>query len=316
MLAMGLVLLVAGLAAGAVGATRVLLPYDESYLGMDRAALRAANPRLLDFLAHDRISFAATTVSFAILFLAVAANAARHRERWARRLLAASGSLGFAGFFLFLGFGYFDPLHLVVWLAALACFLWGLRRRDAAPPRVPVPDLRDDQAWRRSQWGQLLFVGLGFGLVVAGLSVCVVAVSSVFVGTDLGFLGTTRGALDAANPRLVSLVAHDRAGFGGALVANGAAVLLLSLWGIRRGARWVWWTLLSAGVVGFAGVLWVHLKVGYLDPVHLAPAYLALAVFAVAAWLCHPFLVAADGARVAWDRALERHGPNRDERPF
>jgi hypothetical protein len=40
----------------------------------------------------------------------------------------------------------------------------------------------------------------------------------VFVAEDLEFMGLTRGALDAINPRLVPLIAHDRAGFGGGLV--------------------------------------------------------------------------------------------------
>ena len=43
--------------------------------------------------------------------------------------------------------------------------------------------------------------------------------------------------------RLVPLIAHDRAGLGGALAANGLGVLLAALWGYRPGARWLWWTL-------------------------------------------------------------------------
>jgi PAS domain S-box-containing protein len=35
---------------------------------------------------------------------------------------------------------------------------------------------------------------------------------------------------------IVPLIAHDRAGFGGALVSDGVAFLLAALWGIRRGA--------------------------------------------------------------------------------
>lgn len=288
--AMAMVLLASGLAAWAVGVTRVLLAYDEAFLGMGRAELEAVNPRLLPFLAHDRVAFAATTVSTAVLLAALAYHGARRQERWARRAFAVSAIAGFAGFFLFLGFGYLDPLHLVVWVGALAGFLWGLRGTAEALPWVPAPDLRDDAAWRRGQWGQLLFVGLGFGLTVAGLSVCAVGVGPVFVATDLDFLGTTSTDLDAANPRLIALIAHDRAGFGQALTANGLAVLLLSVWGLRRGARWTWWTLTAAGVVGFAGVITIHADVGYMHLAHLAPAYLAFGVFAAACALSHGFL--------------------------
>jgi len=313
MLAMALVLLVAGLAAAVVGATRVLLPYDEAFLRTDRAGLRAIDPRLLDFLAHDRISFAATAASFAILLLAIAANAARHRERWARRTLVASAGVGFAGYFLFLAFGYFEPLHLVVWLAALACFLWGLRGKDLRPPRVPVPDLRDDAAWRRALVGQLGFVGLSLGLIVAGVTISAIACLQVFVHTDLQFLGTDRATLAAANPRLLPLVAHDRAGFGNALAADGLAVLLVTLWGMRRGARWVWWSLVASGTVGFAGVLWIHARIGYVAAAHLAPAYLAAAVFAACAWLTHGFLAGRAAAPAAGlqGKTFKQGGPAR-----
>ena len=54
--------------------------------------------------------------------------------------------------------------------------------------------------------------------------------------------------LGAVNPHLMPLVAHDRAGFGGALVSDGIGVVLTSMWGFRAGARWVWWTLLGAGL--------------------------------------------------------------------
>ncbi len=37
----------------------------------------------------------------------------------------------------------------------------------------------------------------------------------VFVPQDLTFLGFQIGELQALNPRLVPLIAHDRAGFGG-----------------------------------------------------------------------------------------------------
>ena len=66
---------------------------------------------------------------------------------------------------------------------------------------------------------------------------------------------TPADVLGAVNPRLLPLVAHDRAGFGGALVSDGIGVLLISLWGFRAGARWVWWTLFGAGLPGFAAAL-------------------------------------------------------------
>ncbi len=132
---------------------------------------------------------------------------------------------------------------------------------------------------------------LAAGLLGAGSAIAVIGMTGVFVDTDLAFLGTTAAALGAASPRLLALVAHDRAGFGGALVADGLAVLAVALWGVRRGAAWVWWTLLLAGAPGFAAALGVHALIGYVDAWHLAPAVLGLALYALGLALLRGYLL-------------------------
>ncbi|HEU4322049.1 MAG TPA: hypothetical protein VFS21_02770 [Roseiflexaceae bacterium] len=292
MLLLGLGLAVSGALAWAVAATRVVLPYDEVFVGMSLEQLAAVNPRLLAFMTHDRVSLAGTMIAIGVLYVQLAWHALRRREHWAAAVIVPSAVLGFLSFFLFLGYGYFDPLHGLVVLLLLPLYMLGRRARADAPPHIPAPDLRNDRAWRLAQWGQLGFVGLGAGLTLAGAAIATVGVTEVFVPEDLAFLCTTRAALLAVDARLVALIAHDRAGFGGALVSNGVAVLLLSLWGIRRGARWVWWTLLASGVPGFAAALGVHWAVGYLDLWHLFPGLVALAVFALSLGLLYPFLAA------------------------
>jgi hypothetical protein len=176
-------------------------------------------------------------------------------------------------------------------LLLLPLFLLGLRARADAPPTVPAPDLHNNRAWRLAQWGQLGAVALGVGLVGAGVTIMGVGVSGVYVPEDLAFLCTSAAELRRANGRLAALVAHDRAGLGGALVSNGLGVLLLGLWGVRRGARWVWWTLLLAGGPGFAAALGVHWAIGYVDLWHLAPGLLGLALFVVTLLLLGPYLL-------------------------
>jgi dihydroorotate dehydrogenase len=241
-------------------------------------------------MAHDRITLAGTMISIGVIYSQLAYHALRYGVHWAQRVLKVSATIGFASFFLFLGFGYFDPLHAAVSLLLLPFFLLGVRERALAAPAIPQPDLANDGRWRAALWGQSLFVGIGLGLVLAGTTIAGVGITSVFVPEDLAFLQTTRAALQAANPQLVALIAHDRAGFGGALVSNGLAVLLISLWGIRRGARWVWWTLCLAGLPGFAGGLGVHATVGYLDGWHLAPAVIALIAYMLGLALLYPYL--------------------------
>src|SRR5207245_2934336 len=80
------------------------------------------------------------------------------------------------------------------------------------------------------------------------------------------FMGTTREVLVTANPRLVPLVAHDRASFGGMLIASGIALLLPSLWGFRQGQRWLWWAFLLAALPAYAAGIGVHFAVGYTNP--------------------------------------------------
>ena len=302
-LLLGCGMLLGGCLAWLVAATRVVLPYDEAFVQLSRQQLAALNPRLLPFMAHDRIALAGTMVSIGVIYSQLAYHALRYGAHWARRVLKVSATVGFASFFLFLGFGYFDPLHAAVSLLLLPFFLLGIRERSLAAPAIPQPDLANDAAWYAALWGQSLFIGIGLGLVLAGATITGVGITSVFVPEDLAFLQTTRAALESINPRLVALVAHDRAGFGGALVSDGLAVLLISLWGIRRGARWVWWTLCLAGLPGFAGGLGIHVMVGYLDRWHLAPAVAALIAYMLGLALLYPY-VAHSSSRARQPRSL------------
>ena len=94
----------------------------------------------------------------------------------------------------------------------------------------------------------------------------------------------------ATGDRLLSLIAHDRAGLGGLLVSEGIAVLLLALWAFREAARWLWWTFLLAGLTGFVAGIGVHASVGYLDAEHLAPAAIALALYGLGLGLSFSYL--------------------------
>lgn len=91
-------------------------------------------------------------------------------------------------------------------------------------------------------------------------------------------MGASAEALRAANESILAVTAHDRAGFGGALVSNGLVVLLTALWGARRGARWLWWAFFAVGIPGFVGALGVHATAGHGDVLHLAPAVLAFVI--------------------------------------
>jgi len=286
-LGLGVGMLISGLIAWVIAVTRVVLPYDEAFLGTTRSGIDSINPHLLHFMTHDRVTLAGTMISLGVLYTGLAWNGIRFGAHWAWRSAAASAIVGFLSFFLFLGFGYFDPLHA---LAAVLLFIifapalvWARSLPHGGVGRIAVPPdcgTTNDIQWRRGLVGQLIFVSIGLGLVGAGCAIAAIGVTRVFVPTDLMFLMTTRDAITGANPHLLPLIAHDRAGFGGALVSDGVAVLTLSLWGFRPGASWVWWTLLLAGLPGFLAAVWVHVHIGYMNMTHLFPAYLAIALFA------------------------------------
>lgn len=132
----------------------------------------------------------------------------------------------------------------------------------------------------------------GAGLFAGGVVISVVGLTDVFVPTDLTFLGTDTHTLEAVNPRLVPFLAHDRAGFGGALMSAAVAIVLLSAWGWRRGEAWVFWTLAAAAAAGFLPAVVVHGTIHYTDLIHLAPVYFGIVLTGTALLLARPYLCA------------------------
>jgi dihydroorotate dehydrogenase len=290
-LLLGVAMFGGGVLALAIAMTRVVLPYDEQYLGMTAAELKEkVNPRLLDFMAHDRVTLAGTMLAVGIQYLFLAWCGIRRGLHWAKLTVVASAFAGFGTFFLFLGFGYFDPFHAFVTAILFQFLLLALQGRLAVAEAPPLPNLADDWRWQLAQWGQLLLIIEAAAVITAGATICTIGSTSVFVPEDLEFMHTTAERLHAANPRLVPVVAHDRASFGGMLLAVGIATLLPALWGVRQGETWLWWMLGLAGSVGYLATLAVHLHVGYTSFEHLAPAFAGLGLLWLALALLGPYL--------------------------
>ncbi|MFK7694536.1 hypothetical protein [Paenibacillus sp. HJGM_3] len=288
---LGVGMILGGIMAWIIAATSVLLPYDELFLGMERDAMSRHNGHLLPFMSHDRITLAGTMISIGVLYVQLSTYGLQYNLHWARTALIASAVVGFFSFFLYLGYGYFDPLHAAAAVVLLPMFLLSLRGvKDNRPYQQPRPNVRNDRLWRRAQIGQLLFVLLGGALAVGGLVIAGIGITHVFVPTDLAFLGMHAEQLDQINPRLAALIAHDRAGFGGALFSDAIALLGTALWGIQQGQRWLWRTLLIGGLPGFAAGLSVHMAIGYTDFIHLLPAYAAVALYVAGLILLYPYM--------------------------
>lgn len=288
---LGAGIIIASVSAMTVGLTTVILPYDETFLGMSKSAVEAVNPHLLQFMAHDRVTFAGTAMSTGVFWLLLSYFGVRTGKHWAFNALRYSSAMGFITFMLFIGFHYMDPLHTFVNLLLLPFFFWGLFCKPKFVSERST-NLHNDSAWKRSLIGQFLFVGIGAGLILAGIVICGVGVSTVFVPEDLMFMHTNAHHFSEVNPKLMPVIAHDRASFGGGLATIGIGVLLTALHGIRQGEGWIWWMLLLSGLPGFLSTLGIHFAIGYTNWWHLLPAYIAFVMYAVGLYCLYPFLCA------------------------
>jgi hypothetical protein len=293
-LVVGLGMIVAALGAAAITLGPVLLWYDREYLGMDVGQLHAINHHLVHFLRHDRITMAGTMAAIGVLYCGLSLGGLRRGWSWARDAFLVSGWTGFPTLLYFLGHGFVEPLHTAATLVLLPMFVTATWRHPS--PQWTVRPEGSARERNRALTGQLLFVLVGVGLFVGGATVSVAGLTDVFVASDLRYLGTTSDALQAANSRLLPFVAHDRAGFGGALMSAAAAITLLSAWGWRRGEAWVWWTLALAAAAGFVPVVVTHSTMGYLDFWHLAPVYVGVGMTVVALALSRAYLVTHSSA--------------------
>lgn len=290
-LLVGLGMIGAGLGAAAITLGPVLLWYDRDYLGMTLHELHAANHHLVHFLQHDRITMAGTMVSIGALYTGLALGGIRRGRPWARQAYLVSGAIGFPTLFYFLVTGFVEPLHTATTLVLFPMFVAGVRRAPHTPRWRRMPEGPEPER-RRALAGQLLLIVTGTGLFVGGAVISVVGLTGVFVPSDLVFLGADTEALRAVNPRLVPFVAHDRAGFGGALMAAAVAITLLSAWGWGRGEAWVFWSLATAAVFGFLPAVVVHGAIHYTDFLHLAPVYVGILATATGLLLARPYLCA------------------------
>ena len=179
------------------------------------------------------------------------ALAMRRGWPWARAGFLAAGAVGFPTFFLYLGYEFFDPLHFAVAVGFFPLYLGGVFGRRVAPT-WRVPTVVNERERRAALDSQLMMVVLSIGVLLSGVVIMVVGLRDVLIPSDRVFLGADQATFEAAlDGRLLRFIAHDRAGFGGALSSLGVGLLTTTLWGWRAGERATWWLLLAAGVVGF-----------------------------------------------------------------
>ncbi len=293
----GLSLVLAGGFALFLVATGHFLPHDTQFLGMTPEQLCTINDcRIVKFMIHDRASFGGALIALGLLYMWLVEFPLRRAEIWAWWVFALSGLLGFGSFLAYLGYGYLDTWHGVATLLLLPCFVTGLVRSWALFPQ-PVRISALFKPTMPLSWNSLLGAGrlcllmTALGMIGSGLTIFVVGMTSVFVPEDLEFIGLLPTELDTINSRLIPLIAHDRAGFGGAILTIGLTVFFCVWYAMP--SRSLWQVLCMTGSVGFATAIGIHPLVGYNNLVHLAPAFLGAALFVIGLVLCYRPMVSA-----------------------
>lgn len=286
----GLALVLAGGFAIFIAARGEFLPHDVAFLGMMPAELCAVNEcRVVHFMIHDRVAFGGALIAIGMTYLWLTAGPMARGQRWAWELLAASGVVGFASFLAYLGYGYLDTWHGAATAVLAPLFLGGLlvsRRQiawqDSDRRWLAWPAWLTSRRDRRCV-GSVLLLASAAGMLGGGLTIMAVGMTTVFVPEDVAFMGMGRSELHAINPRLVPLIAHDRAGFGGAVCCCGSLLFGVVWRGqLDRAGRQA---LAIAGLAGFGTAIFVHPAIGYNDAWHLTPAVGGALLFAAGWWL-------------------------------
>jgi dihydroorotate dehydrogenase len=286
----GLAILIGGFIALYFALTSIILPYDESFIGLTRADILQVNPLILAFMSHDRMALAGTMVSGGIMYIQLARHGIKFGMHWTRIAFHSAAIIGFIGIFLSIGYGYFDWLHGLYWLILLPIYFYSFREGKRATGTPYSSHGKNDRAWQYGLYGQLMFVILGFLIVVGGMVISTIGVTKVFVSTDLSFLCMSPQMLDSMSNNLIPVIAHDRAGFGSALISVGLLVLMLALWGFRKGERWIWNTLAIGALPAFIAGIGTHLYIGYTPFIHLLPVYFLIILYLLGLVLSYPFL--------------------------
>jgi len=280
-----LILVLSGLFVIVQSVSGHFLPHDVAYLGLDAQQLSLFNNgTITGFMFHDRISFGGSIIAVGLLYMWMAEFPLKNEEAWAWYLFLFSGIIGFGSFLTYLGYGYFDSWHGTATLLLMPFYITGLVRSYALikhNPSVKSVFVQSEKIKLTSSYGvgKVLLLVASAGMFLAGITIMIVGMTTVFVPQDLAYMEITVCGLEKINNNLKPLIAHDRAAFGGGLATIG----LLFFFIIRTATPVInlWQILFISMLVGFASAIGVHYMIGYKDMTHLFPAFVGAAISAL-----------------------------------
>lgn len=272
-----IILVLSGMFVIVQSLTGHFLPHDVSYLGLDAEQLSTFNNgTITKFMFHDRISFGGSIMAVGFLYMWLAEFPLKNKEAWAWYLFLFSGIIGFGSFLTYLGYGYLDSWHGMATALLLPFYIAGLIRSFAlVKNNASVKDiiLQKEKINARSSYGigKVFLLFSATGMLLAGLTIMIVGMTTIFVPQDLAYMDITICGIEKINGNLKPLIAHDRAAFGGGLATIG----LLYFFIIRRADPTIslWQIIALSMAVGFSTAIGVHYMIGYTDTTHLLPAY-------------------------------------------
>ncbi|MBC2603954.1 hypothetical protein [Puniceicoccus vermicola] len=283
----GLILMFCGAFALFLSFSGEFLPHDADAIGFTADGLWVLSPNLVDFMLHDRAAFGGVLLAIGALYVWLAAYPLANGQAWAWKTFCISGVLGFGSFLLYLGYGYLDIWHGIATLFLLIVFVSGLflsrkvvRKSDSLRWFPTLAELKPNY---RKGLSTLCFYFYAFGLISAGIVISIVGITTIFVPSDIEFIELCGADVAAISDSLLGVIAHDRAGFGGALLTIGVTV-----WLILSNAKFsksLWQTLLVSGIMGFVPAIGIHFYIGYTDFLHVLPAFIGAFVFGGAIFL-------------------------------
>jgi hypothetical protein len=278
----GLILILTGLFVIVQSITGNLLPHDVSYLGIATNELnKFNNGNITKFMFHDRISFGGSIMAVGLLYLWLAEFPLKKKEPWAWYLFFISGVIGFGSFLTYIGFGYLDTWHGIATLLLLPFFMVGLIRsykvvKFTATFRNSFSPIEKISIGTRYGLGKFFLISSSIGLFVAGITIMVVGMTTVFVPQDLMYMNITVCGIENINDKLKPLIAHDRSAFGGGLATIG--LLYFFILRCAKPSINLWQIVALSMFVGFSSAISVHYFIGYTILSHILPAYLGAGI--------------------------------------
>lgn len=201
-------------------------------------------------------------------------------EPWAWWTLLMGGLATYGCFLTYLASdAYFDWSFALLVGIGIPLSIVGLRlTHRGMPPATGFSEAFLDpeiRGWVHTRNGRarLLIAALGVGIGSAGFGILAVASSIILVPQDAAFLRSNLDGLTTVNNRLAPLMAHDRAAYGGSMIAIGiffTATALRSLGPDARGAKLA---LAMSGAAFYLSTIAIHFVIGYTSVVHLLPVY-------------------------------------------